>query len=394
MSAQNPVITISSSSVNSSQAHPTALTHRLATQSAADALQHNGGPAKAAVSSGIKYLDNALTGNNPSANAGFERGKIAEIWGPAGSGKTAIAFQSAIEAIKSGDEVTWIDCATQLSVPKLNAFDHVELPEGRTTERVLSGSFHHLSVATFSHLLALVVRPPASFPPSGTTLMVVDGVHALLNLDYPRMPYASGNKTEQQKWQAGRRYAILGTLVTALSRLAMLHGMAVIVTTGCGIKMRADDGLAAAIGPGVGGAEWEAGIWSRIVVFRDFVGRFAGVQKCQGRNLMPLDPTSDVRNAIGFEITKGGLLQPKHTTVDLTSSSPVLVVARQPKKSSSPIKPARKRFYEEIADSDEDADEYGWAEADESAIVAESEGVKVQKTDGSTAEVELNGDAT
>ncbi len=61
-----------------------------------------------AVSSGISYLDNTLTGNNPTASAGFERGKIAEIWGPAGAGKTAIAFQAAVEALKADDKVTWI----------------------------------------------------------------------------------------------------------------------------------------------------------------------------------------------------------------------------------------------------------------------------------------------
>ena len=259
-----------------------------------------------------------------------------------------------------------------MGAPKLKVLEYIELPKGKSQEQVLRESFRYLSVSTFSHLLALVSRPPSSFPPEGTTLMVLDGLEAILNVDYPRMPYGSGNRTEQQKWQAGRRYAILGTFVTALSKLAVLRNMAVIVTTGCGSKMRADDGLAAAIGPGLGGSEWENGIWSRTVVFRDFAGRFAGVQKCQGRNLMPLDPTSDVRNAIGIEITEEGMLRPKHTTVDLTSSSPVPVVVRQPKKSSSPAKPARKRFYEEIADSDEEADEYGWEEEDESAVAAKA----------------------
>ncbi|KAM3419840.1 hypothetical protein BST61_g3169 [Cercospora zeina] len=356
MSAQNPIITISSSN-GSSQALPGAPTHRLATQSAADALGDLEYSGSSAISSGISYLDNSLTGNNPAASPGFERGKVAEIWGPAGAGKTAIAFQAAVEALKAGGTVTWLDCSSLLTAPRLKIVEHVELPGGQ--EEVLQQQFRHLALSFFSHLLALVLQPPALFPPTGTTLMVIDGIEALLNLDYPRMPYGSGNRTEQQKWQAGRRYAILGTLVTALSRLAVLYNMAVVVTTGCGSKMRADDGLAAAIGPGLGGTEWENGIWSRIVVFRDFAGRFAGVQKCQGRNLMPLDPTSDVRNAIGFEMGEYGLLQPRHTTVDLTSSSPMPVVARPPKKSSN-------------------ADEYGWGEADEHAIAADELTINAQ----------------
>lgn len=83
-------------------------TDRLATQSAADALQIIGSSSTSAISSGIKYLDNSLTGNHPSAGAGFGRGKIAEVWGPAGAGKTAIAFQAAVEAIKVDGKVAWM----------------------------------------------------------------------------------------------------------------------------------------------------------------------------------------------------------------------------------------------------------------------------------------------
>lgn len=55
-------------------------------------------------------MGNPLNSNpNPSIGAaGFERGKIAEIWGPTGAGKTAIAFQAAVEAIKAGGRVAWI----------------------------------------------------------------------------------------------------------------------------------------------------------------------------------------------------------------------------------------------------------------------------------------------
>lgn len=107
---------------------------------------------------------------------------------------------------------------------------------------------------------------------------------------------------------------------------------------------------------------------------------------------MPLDPTSDVRNAIGFEITEedegGFLLRPQYTpTVDLTSSSSSPVVVTQPKNThSSPVNQARKRVYEEIADSDEDADEYGWEEADESAIIAAKELAPTKTTTTDTAE--------
>lgn len=180
------------------------------------------------------------------------------------------------------------------------------------------------------------------------------------------MPFSNSSRTEQQKWQATRRYAILGSIVAALSKLAVLHNMAVIVTTGCSNRMRSDTGQVGAISPGVGGSEWEGGIWSRTVLFRDFNGRFAGVQKCNGRNLTPLDPVGDIRTVTGFEITADGWL--KEQVIDLTSSALEASKAQPSKPASSPVKVVRKRHYEEIADSDEDADEFGWAETDEDAL--------------------------
>lgn len=227
---------------------------------------------------------------------------------------------------------------------------------------------------TLSHLLAQIVHPPSAFPPPKTSLLVIDGINTLLDLDFPRTGYSSHNRTDVQKWQSNRRYSILGTLISSLSKLAVLHNLAVLVITGCNSKMRPENNSGAAIGPGFGGSEWEAGTHSRIVVFRDFSGRYAGLQKINGRNLMPLDPMSDVRNIIGFEIDEDGWLRER--VVDL-SSSPLgkddgrTLVA----KKTGPVLPkvpVRKRVYEEIADSeDEDVDEYGWAERDDEDVVVD-----------------------
>lgn len=227
-----------------------------------------------------------------------------------------------------------------------------------------------MAASTLSHLLALIISPPAGFISQKTTLLVVDGLNTLVDLDYPRLPFNNSTRTEQQKWQAGRRYAILGFIVTAFSKLAALHDLAVIVTTGCSSRMRHDSGLGASIGPGIGGAEWENGISSRVLVFRDFHGRFIGVQKCQSRNITPLDPVGDVRNVVGFEITASGALEEQ--IIDLTSSSTEGAPAPKPTILPSPAKVVRKRIYDEIADSEDDEDEYGWAEADEVAIATQT----------------------
>lgn len=268
----------------------------------------------------------------------------------------------------------YLDAAAPLGVPRLNALSDAQScvkpdQDDEKADHTLSHRFHHLSVRTLSHLLALILHPPPLFPPHDTALLVIDDLHSLIDLDYPRKPYGSGSRTEQQKWQAGRRYAVLGSLATALSKLAVLHSMAVIVTTGCSSRMRNDSGQGAAIVPGVGGSEWEGGIWSRTVLFRDSNGRFAGVQKCTGRNLTPLDPVGDIRNVVGFEVSAEGWL--REQVIDLTSSAPDGSQRQPSKTASSPAKVVRKRHYEEIADSDEEADEYGWAETDENALAGE-----------------------
>ncbi|KAK4499661.1 hypothetical protein PRZ48_010179 [Zasmidium cellare] len=324
-----------SSSAPPSQKPPTS------TLSAVDALASLNGGAKSAISSGIDSLNHVLIGTTSANNGGYERGKVAELWGPSGSGKTALA-------------------GTRLKALSDNTKDQSD-----SSQRMLN-NLQHISVRTLSHLLALILHPPPSFPPQGTALLVVDDVQTLIDLDYPRMPFGKGSRNEQQKWQASRRYAILGSLVTALGKLAVLHDMAIIVTTGCASRPRNDSGLGAALGPGVGGSEWEGGIWSRTVLFRDFNGRFSGVQKCNGRNLTPLDPVGDIRNVAGFEISADGWL--KEQVIDLTSSSPVTEHRPPSKAASSPAKAVRKRNYEEIADSDDDGDEYGWAETDEDVL--------------------------
>ena len=205
----------------------------------------------------------------------------------------------------------------------------------------------------------------------------MDGLNQVIDLDYPRYQIPNSNKTEQQKWQAGRRYAILGSLVSALNKIAVLNSLAVIVTTGCATRMRNESGLSAALVPGVGGVEWDGGVWNRIVVFRDFACRFVGLQKLHGRSQVSREEVGEPGHVIPFDITPDGLA--KERSVKPADG----IAALQKKPISSPIKP-RKRNIDEIADSDgEDVDEFGWAETDEEVFAADglpAEGLIVDGT--------------
>jgi hypothetical protein len=174
-------------------------------------------------------------------------------------------------------------------------------------------------------------------------------------------------KPDIQKWAASRRYALLGSIVSALNRLAASYGLAVLVTTGCATRMRSEFGAPGAplgLVPGVGGSEWETGIWARAAVLRDFGGRFVGVSKARGAAVAA--GAAGLGTIIGFAIGEGGVAiedvrrQQEHAASDDARKALTLSPSR-----------GRKRALEEIADSDDDeeADEYGgWAGLEEDAL--------------------------
>jgi hypothetical protein len=66
--------------------------------SAAEALQELNSACQKPISTGLRSLDAILEGKEPDqaprdgATGGLARGQVAEIWGPAGVGKTAFAY--------------------------------------------------------------------------------------------------------------------------------------------------------------------------------------------------------------------------------------------------------------------------------------------------------------
>ncbi|KAK5118464.1 hypothetical protein LTR62_002978 [Meristemomyces frigidus] len=212
-------------------------------------------------------------------------------------------------------------------------------------------------ISTLSYLLALIIHLPKRLVVESTSLLVIDGLNTLVDLDYPRTIFPTSTRTEQQKWQAGRRYAALGSIITALNKLAVVYNVAVMVTTGCGSRSRFDSGLGSALVPGLGGAEWDSGVWNKMVVFRDFTTRFVGLQKCQGRSLISREEVGECGKLFPFEIEKGGVFVETPSNSEEGVGGVIL-----PKTAKGPVE-ARKRTVDEVADSeDEDVDEYGWAE--------------------------------
>jgi hypothetical protein len=226
----------------------------------------------------------------------------------------------------------------------------------------------------------MILHMPPNLISEQTSLLVIDDLNILVDLDYPRQQFANSERSEQQKWQPSRRYAILGSVVSALNKLAVLNNVAVIVTTGCCTRMRPDSGLGAALGPGIAGTEWEAGTWNRLVVFRDFGGRFIGMQKSQGKSHISREEVGETGRLFACDNASNGAIQERQPGKGADGATAALAQAR-----ISPVKP-RKRAFDEIADSDgEEVDEYGWAGADDDAVAVATKGVIIDNPSGGDA---------
>lgn len=88
-------------------------THRLPTISASQALDELRDDTSSLIPTGLDDLDQALLGavsidtQGSPQHGGVKRGQVTEIWGPPGTGKTALGLQLAANTLCDGDAVVW-----------------------------------------------------------------------------------------------------------------------------------------------------------------------------------------------------------------------------------------------------------------------------------------------
>lgn len=264
----------------------------------------------------------------------------------------------------------------------------------------MHGRFHYTAAPTLAHVLALFIHPPAVFPPQDTSLVVIDSLATLVDNAYPRHAEdrQAKNKTEQARWAAGRRFSVVNELISAFTRFAARHDIALLITSQTITRIRGAS--RALLVPAISGVEWETGISTRLVLFRDWVrhgkpndksdadrlqrARFAGLVKVNG---VALAEEGGVGNVVAFTIEtvsqpisrrtligrgsvscppwryptdaiQSGLCDISITANDITA--PFLVSAQ--------TRPSKRAFAEidEDAGEEPNSDElYGWIEDDE-----------------------------
>lgn len=238
-------------------------------------------------------------------------------------------------------------------------------PEIRPLDELLA-NFTHFQVHTLPHLLALIVTPPHGFPPPQSSLLVIDSASNLFTSTFPRTSEVGtrGNGVPEAKkgnlqWAANRKWPVMGDFVSKLGKLATLKNLAVVLTGQTTTKVR---GMRKPVlRPAMSGTAWEAGINTRIVLFRDWppadlqsvgsqtqdrtVVRYAQVLKAGGKVASGGNPTELV---VPFAIDAGGLKE-----VRTTSPSEGKSEIRHAEKKTT------KRKLDEIADSEDEGEEIG-----------------------------------
>ncbi|RMZ73511.1 p-loop containing nucleoside triphosphate hydrolase [Pyrenophora seminiperda CCB06] len=370
---------------------PSPTSHRLPTVSASQALQKLHARGARSVSTGITQLDQALSSPGlpgHHVSGGYSRGKVTEVFGPSGVGKTTFGIQAAVSALREGQQVIWVDAACAplvkhrveemlVAYPDENEPDP-DLPSHPTLDEQRR-RFHYMVAPTLAHLLALFVHAPAAFPPQNTSVVVIDSLATLVDNAYPRNvdDRTARNKTEQSRWAAGRRFAIINELIAAFTKFAAVHNIALLVTSQTITRIRGAS--RALLVPAMAGAEWENGVSTRLALFRDSIrlgktsdkldagklqrARFVGLVKANG---VSLADEGGVGNVVPFTIenlpadaTQTGLCDMSITADNVT---PLLVPTQ--------VRPPKRHFAEVDEDAAEEpkSDElYGWIEDDEVA---------------------------
>ncbi|KAF5027799.1 hypothetical protein F66182_98 [Fusarium sp. NRRL 66182] len=326
-------------------------THRLPTISASQALDELDSDASTHISTGVEGLDRALLGpafvdsQDSVLKGGVQRGQVTEIWGPPGTGKTALGLQLTANALCDGDAVVWIDCFQALQHERLQAVTKaVKARQQNQSPSEVDASgiqasdgnrFYRYSCFTLPHLVALVSRPTAKLIPTNSSLVVISSLSALVN---SALPKSNDSKAASKNNKGPSPSAKL------------------VVLSQCATKMHSERG--ATLTAAVNATVWEQGVLTRLVTFRDWVWQdntftsvfLAGLQKVDGRASQEA-----VEKVVAFKVELDGVTQIPYDALQ------TIELARHKRKLGETEL--------EVPDSEDDED-YGWADEDEAAMPA------------------------
>ncbi|KAK0102950.1 hypothetical protein ONS95_000856 [Cadophora gregata] len=375
------------------------IAHRMPTVSAAQALQDLKTSPTRCISTGLELLDCMLQNRElvfsdlEALPGGISRGKVTEIYGPPGVGKTALGMQLAASVLHAGEGVVWIDASHLISGSRFSQIltshdSHQPAPatsphSNPATLTSLLSNFTHFSTPSLAHLLAFLTQPTTLHPPPNTSLIVIDSFSTLIANAFPRSVDSTGTSRKPGAPNpSARKFPILQHLISSLSKLATTRNIAIVVTSQCVTKMR--PGAGAVLVPAVNATAWEQGLGCRVELMRDWGWEDEEGGMVDGVRLVRVLKAEGVAvggtKLVGFAIRDTGLhslslplivlptqsLPQKHqqsftTNTNTPHTAPIQNTLPQKRKLSATDL--------EIPDSDaEDDEDYGWAEEDEEEL--------------------------
>ncbi|OAP59738.1 hypothetical protein AYL99_04740 [Fonsecaea erecta] len=379
--------------------------HRLPTVSAIEALQNISAKCKG-ISCSLPVLDTILAnGSNrlSIATPGIQRGHVTEVYGPPGVGKTTFGLQTAVNAIHSSHKqshVLWVDTGSPFIEERLDdmmssytiprdAEVRSSPPEPLDTELLLDDKFTRLHAYTLPRLLTVFLHPPHSFPSSKTCLIVVDDLSNLLLGSFSRNPRnikASAPAAVKEKFDkqaVSKRFQIIENLGAAMSKMAAIKNIAILVLTNTTTSLRNRN--RATLKAALTSHAWDSAVHTRIMLYRDFADdgqfidilgtespglRYAEVQRMAwkdlctnpvpfailSKGLCQLNPASSPGEALGGANSDE---EAKLFSTDKEDDVPLLPAElSQRNQGEMPIL-SKKRKIIEIADSEDEGEENG-----------------------------------
>ncbi|TAQ90249.1 hypothetical protein B7494_g1423 [Chlorociboria aeruginascens] len=373
--------------------------YRLPTVSAAQALQNVKSSPTRCISTGLSNLDSVLqhqdraVPENEGFHGGISRGKVTEVYGPPGVGKTALGMQIAASALNASEGVVWIsDASHPLSGPRfsqiLMSLREQLQSNGQSSPRQqiqtlpeLLNNLMHFFTPSLSHLIALLCHPTIGFPPANTSLIIIESLSTLISTGFPRT--AASTSTSKKSGArtlnpSARKGPIIQYVINALQKLAATRDIAIVVTNQCMTKMRSDSG--AALVPSINSHAWEQGLGCRISLFRDWGWEEEDGTVVSDVRLVEVLKTDGIvvpggrRKFLAFNIDETGLIP---LVLPSPQSLPSLFSPNLPRNppantQTTPVLSQKRKISEtdlEIPDSEgEDDEDYGWAEEDEEDV--------------------------
>jgi RecA/RadA recombinase len=369
--------------------------HRLPTISGAEALQNASIRAKG-IATCLPALDSTLLPNSlPLVTPGIQIGHVTEVFGPPGVGKTTFGLQLAVNAIRSRrDEshVLWVNTGSPLGEERLDEINAAYTfppnhdppsspPQDTVIGAMLDERFDYLEVTSLPRLLTLFLHPTHDLPSRETCLIIIDDFSNLVLGSFFRDPKTikptapAAVQEKLAKRAAGKRFQIIESLAAAMSKLAALRNLAIVVLTSTTTNLKNGD-QRGVLTPALASQAWESAVHTRIMLYRDFPPedldpdtlnqldpglRYADIQKLARKDVYA--------RPVPFIILAGGLqeLNLPDSANDDSPTNEVNGISERPSDPELPPLPleiglperSMKRKINEIADS-EDEDDSGF----------------------------------